>query len=49
LVEEGKYLRLEGLLAIVIVIFITGKIQDLFLKWLRATLCPYAILGTGAL
>ena len=49
LVEEGKYLRLDGLLAAMIVIFVVGKSQDLILKYLRRTLCPYSVIGTGAL
>jgi NitT/TauT family transport system permease protein len=49
LVEEGKYLRFDGLLALIIVIFVVGKLQDLALRWARQAICPYVSIGTGAL
>lgn len=42
LAVQSKYMILDELFAIILALYLVGRAQDLFLRGLRLTLCPYA-------
>lgn len=47
LLNENRHFRLESVFAVQLVILAVGLLQDFFLGWVKATMCPYAVTGQG--
>jgi len=49
LMEQQKYLKLDDVFAIILVILVVGVLQDFLIRWIRNLVCPYASLTTRSI
>jgi ABC-type nitrate/sulfonate/bicarbonate transport system permease component len=45
LLVENKWFKLESVYAIIIIVMITGLMQDALLQKLKVILCPYSLIN----